>query len=203
MVEADGVPAYTVHITVRPKAGKWPEVNQLLPVVFDRSDPTRVEIVWDQVPSLQDRVQLRKAARLEAAQRATTSGSGSVAPTGDSSPQDMMRQALANPAAFAETMRPRHGVSPSALGQSRGGRTSRFDPRGPSGPDRQNRRPPRPRGLDRERVPGPEGAHPRRMNRRRRLSYAHLGVLQLPEESAAGRSRRPLGRDPDFGPSCG
>ena len=105
MVEADGVPAYAVHITVGPKAGKWPEINQLLPVVFDRSDPTRVEIVWNQVPSLQDRVQLRKAARLEAAQRATTSGSGSVAPTGDSSPQDMMRQALANPAAFAETMR--------------------------------------------------------------------------------------------------
>ena len=124
MVEADGVPAYAVHITVRPKAGKWPEINQLLPVVFDRSDPTRVEIVWNQVPSLRDRVQLRKAARLEAAQRATTSGSGSVAPTGDSSPQDMMRQALANPAAFAETMRAQGMTSGQVpLGQSRGGRT--------------------------------------------------------------------------------
>jgi hypothetical protein len=105
MVEADGVPAYLVHITVRPKTGKWPEVNQLLPVVFDRSDPTRVEILWDQVPSLQDRVQLRKEARLQAAQQATTSGSGSAAPTGDGSPQDLVRQALADPAAFAERMR--------------------------------------------------------------------------------------------------
>jgi len=105
MVEADGVPAYMVHITVRPKTGKWPEINQLLPVIFDRKDPTRVEIVWDQVPSLQDRVQLRTAARLQAAQQATASGSGSAAPAGDGSPQDLMRQALANPAAFAETMR--------------------------------------------------------------------------------------------------
>jgi hypothetical protein len=36
----------------------------------DRSNPTRVEILWDQIPSLQDRVQLRTAARLEAAQQA-------------------------------------------------------------------------------------------------------------------------------------
>jgi hypothetical protein len=107
MVEAEGISAYMVHITVRPKTGKWPEINQLLPVVLDRSNPTRVEIVWDQVPSLRDRVQLRTAARLEAAQQATAGGSVSPAPTGDGSPQDLMRQALADPAAFAETIRGR------------------------------------------------------------------------------------------------
>jgi len=95
MVEAEGRPAYMVHITARPKTGKWPEINQLLPVVLDRSNPTRVEIVWDQVPSLRDRVQLRTAARLEPAQQAITGGSASAAPTGDGSPQDLMRQALA------------------------------------------------------------------------------------------------------------
>lgn len=105
MVEAEGIPAYMVHITVRPKTGKWPEINQLLPVVLDRSNPTRVEIVWDQVPSLRDRVQLRTAARLEAAQQATAGGSASAAPTGDGSPQDLIRQALSDPAAFAERTR--------------------------------------------------------------------------------------------------
>jgi hypothetical protein len=70
MVEGDGLPAYMVHIKVRPKTGKWPEINQVLPVVVDRSNPTRVEILWDQIPSLQERVQLRTAARLEAAQQA-------------------------------------------------------------------------------------------------------------------------------------
>jgi Short C-terminal domain len=107
MVEAEGIPPYMVHMTVRPKTGKWPEINQLLPVVLDRSNPTRVEIVWDQVPSLRDRVQLSTAARLEAAHQATAGGSASPAPTGDGLPQDLMRQALADPAAFAETMRGR------------------------------------------------------------------------------------------------
>ena len=54
MVEAEGIPAYMVHIKVRPKTGKWPEINQLLPVVLDRGNPARVEIVWDQVQSRQD-----------------------------------------------------------------------------------------------------------------------------------------------------
>jgi hypothetical protein len=106
MVEAEGISAYMVHITVRPKTGKWPEINQMLPVVLDRSNPTRVEIVWDQVPSLGDKVQLRTAARLEAAQQATAGGSLSGS-TGDGSPQDLMQQALADPTAFAEMMRAR------------------------------------------------------------------------------------------------
>jgi hypothetical protein len=105
MVEAEGIPAYLVHITVRPKTGKWPAINQLLPVVLDRNNPTRVEIVWDQVQSLRDRVQLRTAQRLDAAQQAVASGSASAALAEDGSPQDLMRQALANPAAFAEKMR--------------------------------------------------------------------------------------------------
>jgi len=105
MVEAEGIPAYMVHIKVRPKTGKWPEINQMLPVILDRSNPARVEIVWDQIQSLQDRVQMRKARRLDDARQAVASGSASDAPAGDGSPQDLMRQALASPAVFAEKMR--------------------------------------------------------------------------------------------------
>lgn len=80
MVEAEGMAAYMVHVTVRPKTGKWPEINQVLPVIIDRSNPSRVEIVWDQIPSLLDKVQMRTAGRLAAAQRAMAEGSASVAP---------------------------------------------------------------------------------------------------------------------------
>jgi len=105
MVEAEGMPAYMVHIKVRPKTGKWPEINQMLPVVLDRSNLARVEIVWDQIQSLQDRVQMRKARRLDDAQQAVAGNSAWDAPAGDGSTQDLMRQALGNPAAFAEKMR--------------------------------------------------------------------------------------------------
>ena len=80
MVEAEGMSAYMVHVTVRPKTGKWPEINQLLPVILDRSNPSRVEILWDQVPSLQDKVQLRRAGRIDAAKQAVADGSAKVAP---------------------------------------------------------------------------------------------------------------------------
>jgi Short C-terminal domain len=80
MVEAEGMAAYMVHVTVRPKTGKWPEINQLLPVIIDRSNPSRVEIVWDQIPSLLDKVQMRTAGRLAAAQHAVADGSSSVVP---------------------------------------------------------------------------------------------------------------------------
>jgi putative oligomerization/nucleic acid binding protein len=124
MVEAAGVPAYMVHIKVRPPTGKWPALNQILPVVLDRADPTRVEITWDQVESLQDRMDAARARRLEAAQRSVASGAASVAPTGDGSPQDLMRQALADPAAFAERMRaqgvPSVVVPPGAQGGASG-----------------------------------------------------------------------------------
>ncbi len=105
VVEADGIPAYMVHIKVRPPTGKWPALNQILPVVLDRAEPTRVDIVWDQVSSLQERVDADRARRIEAAQRSVAGGSDSVGPIGDGSPQDFMRQALADPAAFVERMR--------------------------------------------------------------------------------------------------
>lgn len=105
MVEAEGIPAYMVHIKVRPKTGKWPALNQILPVIIDRSDPSRVEVVWDQVQSLQDRIQTGRTRRLEAAQHSVAGGSAAAAPPGYGSPQDLMRQAIADPAAFAEQMR--------------------------------------------------------------------------------------------------
>lgn len=70
MVEADGIAAHLVHVVPRqPEAGKWPKIGQTLPVVLDRTDPERVKILWDQVPSLMDTIKAREAQRLEDAQR--------------------------------------------------------------------------------------------------------------------------------------
>ena len=60
MVEADGVSAHLVHVT--------PRHPETLPVVLDRADPQRVEILWDQVPSLMDEIQDREAQRIEDAE---------------------------------------------------------------------------------------------------------------------------------------
>jgi hypothetical protein len=66
MVEADGVSAHLVHVIPRhPKSGKWPSIGQTLPVVLDRADPQRVEILWDRVPSLEDAIKAREAQRIE------------------------------------------------------------------------------------------------------------------------------------------
>ena len=115
MVQADGVPAQMVHIKVRPPTGKWPEVNHVLPVMIDRSDPTHVEIVWDQVQSLQDRLTASRAQRLDAAAQSVASG---TAPAGSGPFADLARQAMADPAAFAERMRaqgtPVGGMRPPA-----------------------------------------------------------------------------------------
>jgi hypothetical protein len=104
VVEAEGVPAYQVHIKVHPKFGKWPEIDQILPVIIDRSDLTRVEIVWDQIPSLSDRLTKDRAIRLNVAEHSTTGGSAPLGTPADAA-RDFMRQAIADPAAFIETMR--------------------------------------------------------------------------------------------------
>ena len=110
IVEAEGIPAYSVHITVRPKTGKWPEIRQTLPVIVDRSDPSRVEIVWDQIPSLQERIEQGRAHRLDVARQSLTGESVPSVPSAGS-PQDLMRQAIADPAAFIEMMRSQRGAS--------------------------------------------------------------------------------------------
>jgi hypothetical protein len=105
MVEANGIPAYMVHLKVRPPTGKWPSIHEVLPVVLDRSEPNRVEVCWDQVSSLQDRLAAAREQRLDAAHRDVAGGSATGTPSADASPQDLLAQALADPAAFVERMR--------------------------------------------------------------------------------------------------
>jgi hypothetical protein len=99
MVEADAISAHLVHVVPRhPESGKWPSIGQTLPVVLDRADPQRVEILWDQVPSLMDTIKTREAQRLEDAQRGQNRESGPVVVVGGTQGGPAMGAAPQDPA---------------------------------------------------------------------------------------------------------
>jgi hypothetical protein len=54
VVQADGVPATSVEHTCMAPTKKWPYPGETLPVTFDRADPTRLKVRWDDVPESGD-----------------------------------------------------------------------------------------------------------------------------------------------------
>jgi hypothetical protein len=54
-VRLPGRPAYEVELHCRAPAGKRPHRGQILPVLVDREDRSRVRIEWDRAPSLSER----------------------------------------------------------------------------------------------------------------------------------------------------
>lgn len=54
VVQAEGVPAVSVEHSCIAPTSKWPFPGETLPVTFDRSDPSRLKIRWDDVPKSGD-----------------------------------------------------------------------------------------------------------------------------------------------------
>jgi Short C-terminal domain len=54
VVQADGVAAATVQHSCLAPTKKWPYPGETLPVTFDRADPDRLKIRWDDVPDSTD-----------------------------------------------------------------------------------------------------------------------------------------------------
>jgi hypothetical protein len=50
VVQAEGVPATSIEHTCMAPTKKWPYPGHTLPVTFDRADPDRLKIRWDEVP---------------------------------------------------------------------------------------------------------------------------------------------------------
>jgi hypothetical protein len=50
VVQADGVPAVSIEHSCMAPTKKWPYPGATLPVTFDRADPDRLKIRWDDVP---------------------------------------------------------------------------------------------------------------------------------------------------------
>jgi hypothetical protein len=54
VVQADGVPATSIEHSCLAPTKKWPYPGETLPVTFDRADPDRLKIRWDDVPDSAD-----------------------------------------------------------------------------------------------------------------------------------------------------
>ena len=57
VVQAEGIPATATQFQGLVHRNRWPFPGKVLPVNLERTDPTRFEIVWDEVPSSADRSQ--------------------------------------------------------------------------------------------------------------------------------------------------
>lgn len=54
VVQAEGVEATSVEHSCMAPVKKWPFPGSTLPVTFDRTDPTRLKVRWDDVPEAGD-----------------------------------------------------------------------------------------------------------------------------------------------------
>lgn len=83
VVQAEGMAPTSVEFRQRAaRTKRFPFPGQVIPVEFDRSDPTRVEVLWDEVPTRDEH--LRRQADTVAAgmgtQGTSTPGGGPVPP---------------------------------------------------------------------------------------------------------------------------
>ena len=54
VVQGEGVPATSIEHSCLAPTKKWPFPGKTLPVTFDRADPDRLKIRWDEVPEAGD-----------------------------------------------------------------------------------------------------------------------------------------------------
>jgi hypothetical protein len=80
VVQAEGVPATTIEHSCIAPTKKWPFPGETLPVTFDRADPDRLKIRWDDVPDSAD--VSRQQAEALAAQLNQGGAGGSVVSAG-------------------------------------------------------------------------------------------------------------------------
>jgi hypothetical protein len=79
VVQAEGVSATTVEHSCFAPTKKWPYPGETLPVTFDRADPDRLKVRWDDVPDSAD-VSRQQAEALAA--QLNQGGGGSVVSSG-------------------------------------------------------------------------------------------------------------------------
>lgn len=75
VVQAEGVPATTIEHSCIAPTKKWPYPGETLSVTFDRADPDRLKVRWDDVPDSAD-VSRQQAEALAA--QLNQGGTGSV-----------------------------------------------------------------------------------------------------------------------------
>jgi hypothetical protein len=107
VVTAPGLPPTAVeHLCLAPTK-KWPQPGQLLPVRVDRADPTRLEVLWNSMPTNQELGQQQaqqEAQRLAAQMSAGQNWAGQQPPPGMAPPAayGMAQPGMAPPAAYGQ-----------------------------------------------------------------------------------------------------
>lgn len=81
VVQAEGIAATSVEHSCLAPTKKWPFPGETLPVTFDRADPTKLKIRWDDVPEAGDVA--KQQAEALAAQLNQGGAPGTVAGGGD------------------------------------------------------------------------------------------------------------------------
>jgi hypothetical protein len=69
VVQADGIEPTAIEISPLVHRDRWPDPDMELPVTVDRANPARVEITWEQVPSVTERRRQSAEAAAEAIRR--------------------------------------------------------------------------------------------------------------------------------------
>jgi len=89
VVTAEGIAPVAVEHYCTAPTSKWPYPGQELPVLLDRTDPKRLRIIWDEVPTGRDlgRQQARAEAERMAAGASGAAANGTTFITGDLPPQ--------------------------------------------------------------------------------------------------------------------
>jgi len=77
VVQAEGFPATSIEHSCIAPTKKWPWPGTTLPVTFDRADPDRLKIRWDDIPDTAD--QAKQQAEALAAQLNQGGGQGAAA----------------------------------------------------------------------------------------------------------------------------
>jgi hypothetical protein len=80
VVQAEGVPATSIEHSCLAPTRKWPWPGTTLPVTFDRADPDRLKIRWEEVPEVG--AQAKEQADALAAQLNQGGGSSMQVPAG-------------------------------------------------------------------------------------------------------------------------
>jgi hypothetical protein len=79
VVQAEGVAATTIEHSCLAPTKKWPYPGTTLPVTFDRADPDRLKVRWDDLPDSAD-VSRQRAEAIAA--QLNQGGAGSIASAG-------------------------------------------------------------------------------------------------------------------------
>jgi hypothetical protein len=120
VVQAEGVEATSVEHSCLAPTKKWPYPGETLPVRFDRTDPTRLKVRWDDMPDSAD-VAKQQADAIAAAMNQGGGGATAAGGADVNAIVDALQEAMPGAQIDVEGGGMQPGAGTSAAGASAGG----------------------------------------------------------------------------------